>query len=181
MRHGVSILRFFVALLGGGCALLAGAPGAQASPDYPVALQQALDHEYPAVKHCAPLCTACHNTTQGGPGNINPFGATLEHFGLSERNAALVPIAIHALATASPPPDTDGDNVSDVDELNAGDSPSLAGPAGTGQFCPDIAYGCGAHIAATPARDRWSLVPAALVTLGLILARRRRSSARAGG
>jgi len=150
---------------------------ARASSDYPPALQAALDKAYPNTKHCVPLCTACHNTTQGGPGNINVFGAELEHFGLLPGNAALVDVAVQSLVAANPPPDSDGDNVSDIDELNAGDSPSIAGPAGTGQFCPDIAYGCGAHIATAAPPDRLSLIPAAVVAFGLILARRRKLKA----
>jgi hypothetical protein len=78
-----------------------------------------------------------------------------------------------------PPIDSDGDGVSDVDELNAGDSPSIAGPAGQGQFCSDLQYGCGARIAAAPPVDRLSLLSAGLVTLGLVLSRRRRSKLRA--
>ncbi len=157
-----------------------GARDAHASPDYPPLLQSALDQEFPAVKHCAPLCTACHQTTQGGPGNLNPFGATLEGFGLVQQNDASVALSIHNLANASPIPDTDHDGTNDVDEINKGDSPSIAGPAGTGQFCPDIGYGCGARIAAPPPRERSSLIPAALLGLGLVAARRRRLSARRG-
>lgn len=161
----------FVAALG----TLGVARPALASSDYPPALKAALDTEFPNFSHCVPLCTACHNTTQGGPGNINVFGATLEssNIGLIPGDASRVAVAIHNLAMASPPPDSDGDGVSDVDELNAGDSPSIAGPAGQGQFCPDIKYGCGAHIASKPAVDRLSLIPAALVMLGMIGLRRR--------
>jgi len=164
-----------------GCALVALETEAQASPDYPAALQQALDREFPAVKHCAPLCSACHNTTQGGPGNINPFGATLIRFGLEQSNAALVPLAVHALATADPIPDTDDDGSNDIDELNRGDSPSIAGPAGTSQFCPDIAYGCGARVALGPLPARMSFVAAAALGLGLLARRRRRPLARSRG
>ena len=148
---------------------------AHASSDYPPALKAALDTEFPNVTHCVPLCTACHNTTQGGPGNINVFGATLESsaIGLIPGDATRVAPAIHNLAIAMPPIDSDGDGVSDVDELNAGDSPSIAGPAGVGQFCPDITYGCGAHIAVAKPVDRLSLIPASLVVLGLIGLRRR--------
>ena len=171
--------RVCVVTLLGAMSSLGFARTARASSDYPPALQAALDKAYPATKHCVPLCTACHNTTAGGPGNINVFGAQLEHFGLLPGNAALVDVAVQALVAATPPPDSDGDGTSDVDELNAGDSPSIAGPAGIGQFCPDIAYGCGAHIAAAPPKDRLSLIPAALVSLGLIAMRRRKPKPRA--
>jgi len=164
-----------------GVALLAGlitlgaARTAHASSDYPPALKAALDAEFPNSTHCVPLCTACHNTTQGGPGNINVFGATLEssNIGLIPGDSSRVATAIHNLALAMPPTDSDGDGVSDIDELNAGDSPSIAGPAGMGQFCPDIKYGCGAHIAEARHLDRLSLIPAGLVMLGLIGLRRR--------
>jgi hypothetical protein len=166
-----------VALLTGLCTL-GFARSAQASQDYPPYLKAALDKEFPSVTHCVPLCTACHKTTAGGPGNINLFGATLESskIGLLPGGSQQdVENAIHALAIAMPPIDSDGDGVSDVDELNAGDSPSIAGPAGQGQFCSDLQYGCGARIAAAPPADRLSLFSAGLVTLGLVLARRRRS------
>jgi hypothetical protein len=175
----VSLLR--VALLVGLCTL-GFARSAQASQSYPPYLKAALDKEFPSVNHCVPLCTACHKTTAGGPGNINLFGATLESSkigllpGGSEQD---VENAIHALAITMPPIDSDGDGVSDVDELNAGDSPSIAGPAGQGQFCSDLQYGCGARIAAAPPVDRLSLLSAGLVTLGLVLSRRRRSKLRA--
>lgn len=181
MSHKARFARVCIVTLLGTLSSLGFARSAQASSDYPPALQAALDKEFPATKHCVPLCTACHNTTQGGPGNINVFGAQLEHFGLLPGNAALVDVALQQLAAASPPTDSDGDGTSDVDELNAGDSPSIAGPAGTGQFCPDITYGCGAHIAAAPPKDRLSLIPAALVALGLIAVRRRRPTVRARG
>jgi len=159
--------------------LLSSARLARASSNYPQALKDALDKHFPGATHCVPLCTACHNTTRGGPGDPNPFGITLEHLGLLPGNAALVEPALAALIAAQPPIDTDMDGVSDIDELNKGDSPWMPGPAGTGQFCPDIAYGCGAHIAAAPPRDRLSLIPAALVAVGLIAARRRASKTRA--
>jgi hypothetical protein len=160
---------------------------AQASPDFPPYLKDALDKEFPMIVHCVPLCTACHNTTQGGPGNLNSFGVTLEssQIGLMQGNTdpahdlALVESAIHNLVTLDPTSDSDHDGTSDIDELNAGDSPSIAGPAGVGQFCPDIRYGCGARIAAAPPVDRFSLLTGGLVAFGLVMARRRRSKARA--
>ncbi len=174
MKHLGKISLYGAAVIAGLTTLGMARP-AFASSDYPQALQAALDKEFPTYTHCVPLCTACHNTTAGGPGNINVFGATLEssNIGLVPGDATRVAPAIHNLAMASPPPDSDGDGVSDVDELNAGDSPSIAGPAGVGQFCPDIKYGCGAHIAAKPAVDRLSLIPAFAVMLGLIGLRRR--------
>ncbi len=180
----VSLLRAAALLVG--LSSLGLARTAQASPDFPPYLKEALDKEFPSVVHCVPLCTACHNTTEGGPGNLNVFGVTLEGSGIGlqpgdadpAHDLALVESAIHNLALAMPPPDSDHDGISDVTELNDGDSPSIAGPAGVGQFCPDIRYGCGARIAAAPPVDRFSLLTSGLVAFGLVLARRRRSKAR---
>jgi hypothetical protein len=142
-------------------------------------LAAALDKYAPktdGTSYCVPLCTACHKTTQGGPGNTNVFGATLERsdIGLVPGDASRVDPAIAKWAAIMPAIDSDGDGVSDIDEIMAGDSPSVAGPAGDGQFCPDTTYGCGAHIATRPPTDGLSLIPIAFVAAGLFAARRRK-------
>jgi len=162
---------------------------AQASSSYPPALAAAIADDtahFPNAVTCVPQCTACHLTTVGGPGMMNKFGLRLEHYGLLAGNHDLVALALKQLAAANDalvasamlPIDSDGDGVSDIDEIIKGDSPSLAAPDGTGQFCPDIKYGCGAHIAATPPVDRLGLFSAGLVVLSFAVARRRRRSAR---
>jgi hypothetical protein len=150
---------------------------AQASSDYPAALAAAIATQYPTAIKCVPLCTACHLTTQGGPSMLNKFGANLESVGgLLPGNANLVAPAFMQLASVDP--DSDGDGTHDIEEIIAGNSPSLPFPDGEGQFCPDIKYGCGAHIAAPPPVDRFSLITAGLVVFGFAFARRRRSALR---
>jgi hypothetical protein len=167
-------------LIGLGLASFGVARTAQASTNYPPALAAAIAKMYPTAKaaQCVPACTACHLTTAGGPGMMNKFGLSLESFGLLPGNPALIENAFTMLATADP--DSDGDGTADIEELQAGDSPSLAFPDGVEQFCPDIKYGCGAHIAAAPPPpvDRLGLFSAGLVVLGFAFARRRRSAAR---
>ena len=151
---------------------------ARASADYPAALAAAIAKQLPTAVRCVPLCTACHLTTIGGPGMLNVFGVNMEDLGgLIPGDASLVDGAFAKLVAADP--DSDGDGVHDVEEITVGDSPSVAGPAGAALFCPDIKYGCGAHIATPPPIDNVSLLPAGLVVLGLVMARRRRSSQRA--
>jgi hypothetical protein len=154
---------------------------ALASPDYPAALAAAIAERYPQAVKCVPLCNACHLTTQGGPGNIigNKFGENLENkFGLLKGNAALVKGAFDKLADADP--DSDGDSIHDVEEIIAGNSPSLPYPQGQDQFCPDINYGCGARIAPAPPPPvaGLALFSAGLGVLGVIVARRRRAALR---
>jgi len=168
---------FRVALLVG-LGSLGFARSAQASSDYPPALAAAIAKQLPNAVHCVPLCTACHLTTVGGPGMLNEFGINMENIGgLIPGDASLVDGAFAKLVAADP--DSDGDGTHDVEEITVGDSPSIAGPAGASQFCPDIKYGCGASIATPPPVDNVSLIPAGLAVLGLVVARRRRTAIRA--
>jgi hypothetical protein len=168
---------FRIALLVG-LASLGVVRSARASWDYPPALAAAIASQYPMAVKCVPLCTACHLTTQGGPGNLNVFGVNMENVGgLLPGDASLVGPALAKLAKVDP--DSDGDGTHDIEEIEAGDSPSVALPLGIGEFCPDIKYGCGARIAPAPPVDRFSLFTAGLVVFGLAAARRRRAALRA--
>jgi hypothetical protein len=152
---------------------------AHASSNYPPELARVISKKYPSAVQCVPACTACHLTTVGGPGMMNKFGLSLEKYGLLPGNPGLIENAFNKLADANP--DSDGDGKTDTDEIQNGNSPSLAFPDGEGQFCPDIKYGCGAHIAAAPAPavDRLGLLSAGCVVLGFAaLRRRRRAQAR---
>ena len=189
-----------------GLATLGSAGTASASSKFPDALQKALSRQFPGVSFCVPLCTACHKTTTGGPVNLNVFGSSLENQPMPgnlilgnngdvdkkvdtaiERYFAATPAAglttaittFHAPQTVATRPsyDADGDGISDYDEFANGDSPSLPGAEGVGQFCPADAaqYGCFARVAAAPPpADRVGLLAAGLVVLGLAAFRRNR-------
>jgi len=165
-------------LLGLGIASLGFARTAQASSDYPPVLAAVIAKKYPNAVKCVPLCTACHLTTAGGPEMMNSFGMSMESNGLNPGSPDTIEPAFDSLAAADP--DSDGDGTHDIEEIIAGNSPSVAFPAGQGEFCPDIKYGCGAHIAAAPPPpvDRVGLFSAGFVVLGFAVARRRRGAAR---
>ncbi|HKO46908.1 MAG TPA: hypothetical protein VJV79_04255 [Polyangiaceae bacterium] len=175
-----------------GLATFGSARTAQASLPYTSSLQKALNAHFGRTDFCVPLCTACHNTTKGGPQDLNVFGRNLWINGPLPRgySDAQVAAAVEAYFDKSPPPnmpqvngkwDSDADGFSDEDELAGFDSPSLAGPIGEDQFCPDITYGCGARIAAAPPPvDRLGLFSAGLVVLGLAAFRRLKRAPRAG-
>jgi len=165
-------------LFGLGVASFGFARRAQASSDYPPLLAAAIAKKYPTAVKCVPLCTACHLTTAGGPKMLNVFGTSMESYGLLPQSPSTVEPAFDSLAAADP--DSDGDGTHDIEEIIAGNSPSVAFPAGQGEFCPDIKYGCGAHIAAAPPPpvDRVGLFSAGLALLGFAVARHRRGAAR---
>jgi len=167
------------------------ARSAEASPTYPALLQAALQQQFPASSFCVPLCTACHLTTVGGPGMLNTFGTNLLlHGGLVQMNDASVLPAIQKWLGTPPPAgaslnamgqvDSDGDGDGDAVELQNGDSPSVPGPRGKGQFCTDLKYGCaGGRIAAAPPPvDSVGLFSAGLVVVGFAAMRRRRRLAK---
>ena len=177
---------------------------AKASSNYPPALAAALNAQFqkcspdpadptgakmicksPGI--CVPLCTACHNTTAGGPGDLNVWGENLLMYGgLGQMNVSNVGPAIQKYFATTPPAgakqtadhqwDADGDGISDATEILGFDSPSLPNPRGQAQFCPDIKYGCaGGRIASAPARDdKPALFAAGLVVVSLSAAMRRR-------
>jgi hypothetical protein len=159
---------------------------ADASSEFPAGLKTALEAYFPGQTYCVPLCTACHNTTKGGPQDLNKFGKNWENHGLLPINANVgkLPDELRTYLTTAPGPndpqvngkwDSDGDGVSDEDELKDFSSPALSGPVA---FCTDLTYGCGARIAlAPPPIDKVGLFSAGLVVLGLTLLRRRRRQA----
>jgi hypothetical protein len=180
-------------LSGFGAALLIGlatfgsARTASASSNFPAKLKEALEQHFPGQTFCVPLCTACHNTTKGGPGDPNVFGKNMELHGFLTPGSVFadkLPDEIKNYFAATPGPgdpqvngkwDSDLDGFSDEQELMELSSPSIAGPRGVGAFCTDLAYGCGARIApAPPPVDRVGLFSAGLVVLGLAAWRRRR-------
>jgi len=175
-----------------GVSMLGSAHSAQASQSFPPLLQAALEKQF-NQSFCVPLCTACHLTTAGGPGNINPFGFNLERYAglVLTVNATVAPAIQKWFAT--PPPagaplnamgevDSDGDGIGDATELKNGDSPSVPAPRGIGQFCTDLRYGCaGGRIAASPPpADRFGLLSAGLVLVGFAVMRRRGRAKRQG-
>jgi len=201
-----------------GLATLGSANSASASSSFPAAMQKSLNKLFPDETFCVPLCTACHNTTLGGPRDLNVFGSNLEKYptfpnlilgnggdvdtkvenALNNYFASAPPTGL-AIAPANfpnprlptapptfpvgtqPSYDSDGDGVSDYEELRGFDSPSIAFTRGDSAFCPDIAYGCFARIAgAPPPVDRLGLFSAGLVVLGLAAFRRLKRTPRPG-
>jgi hypothetical protein len=115
---------------------------AQASRQFPSAISDALGMP------CAPNCTICHATEAGGSGTVvKAFGRAAWIAGpIVKEDVDSLRRALSNMAKANPPIDSDGDGVTDLAELTAGNDPNSKGDA---RICGPN-YGCGAHISRVP-------------------------------
>lgn len=128
-----------------------------ASVSYPSVIESHLGLTSPVSESCA----LCHTNGQTGAATVNtPFGKSARAKGLVAGNDAKLKQVLDAMAADRT--DSDGDGVSDTDELKARTNPNAAGTISPAET---LKYGCGAQAA-----------PGALGVGGLLawLLRRRR-------
>ena len=137
---------------------------ASASPNFPAEVQK--EWALPS----APDCIVCHQNDLGGAGTATkPFARSLEREGLVEEDIGSLDTALAALKAQNT--DSDGDGISDIDELQMGSDPN-DGPGAFDQY-PIPMTGCAVGM---PKRTR--PLPAALLALtSLVLALRGRRAA----
>jgi hypothetical protein len=125
---------------------------AHGSSVYPPEIRAHLSLSY------TPACTLRHNTPSGGFGTVTtPFGRSMMSRGLVAQNIASLDTALDALAAEHT--DSDGDGVSDIDELKGGSDPNVSG----GGSVPPPTYGC-FDVSGQPASPL-ALLPLALAWL----------------
>ncbi|HYJ09852.1 MAG TPA: hypothetical protein VEX18_12610 [Polyangiaceae bacterium] len=138
---------------------------AEASESYPEVVADAL------TMPCNPPCTICHATSIGGPKTvITAFGKKAMELG---QTGGLQDALLRTTLTKMTGIDSDADGVNDTDELTLGLDPNVAG----GDVCSGPKYGCGASVAAVPAKrgsDPAAAVAAFLTVLAGALMMRRR-------
>ncbi len=133
---------------------------AEASPEYPSIIAEAVGASSP------PPCTVCHDSPSGGFGTATKLLAKyLESRGLSASDEGSLRTAL--AAAKGEKSDSDKDGVSDTDELKAGSDPNAAGSSGP----PPAEYGCGNVSGARPANVSFAMVAAAAAAF---VCRRRR-------
>jgi hypothetical protein len=109
----------------------------------------------------APQCNLCHGSISGGGPVVTPLGQAMLAAGLTMSGGSTLTNALDKLAADGT--DSDGDGVSDIDELTAGTN---ANPDKT-----PIEYGCGGQIA-THAPWGWGPSVAGALVFIFVLTRR---------
>jgi hypothetical protein len=96
---------------------------AAANPKYPAIVYNELGLDV------APACTLCHRDNLGGVGTVEkPFGLTAMSLGLNGKNGTdVLPGILDEMAADPVTYDSDGDGVGDIDELQNGTDPNVAG------------------------------------------------------
>jgi hypothetical protein len=147
--------------------VLAVSSTAWASRTYPGLLQSATGMP------CAPTCTLCHRDMNGGLFTVvKPFGKAMIGAGLIGASPDTLKPAVDQLAKDGT--DSDGDGVPDIQELQEGRDPNVAG---SGMLCGPT-YGCGARIEPSGSLDGYAAV-AALATAAALLWRMKKPRVRA--
>jgi hypothetical protein len=110
-----------------------------ATPNFPGAIERDLDLAAP------PRCTICHTTDSGGAGTaVRPFGVYLRSRGLRPFDEDSLQNAL--FAAAGEHHSSNGEGLSDIDALKAGQDPN--GSASAGDLTP--AFGCSSSGSADP-------------------------------
>jgi len=135
-----------------GVAMGLASPSALASEIFPGTIQQHLSLTY------SPPCSLCHAGGVTGFGTVTtPFGAAMRARGLVARDTNSLASALDKMAAEGV--DSNGDGVTDIDELKAGTDPNAGAPGAV----PPPEFGCTVGSGGDPPTWGWVLFAAAFV------------------
>jgi len=133
-RRAFGWIAFAIAALG----VLWPSSGAHASRGFPVEIRTYLGLGY------APACSLCHQESKTGPGAaFRPFALSARARGLisgGDRTLVSTNMSTTLARMIDDKVDSDGDGVSDIEELKAGTDPNVYGPVP--MATADPTYGC---------------------------------------
>jgi hypothetical protein len=133
-----------------------------ASPTFPDEIQKHLALTY------SPACSLCHSGGVTGFGTVNtPFGKAMRARGLTSGSTASLDTALDQMATENV--DSNGDGVSDIQELKNGTDPNANAPGAA----PPPEFGCHAGSGRSDASG-WVWVTGALASAAFLLRESRR-------
>jgi len=142
---------------------------ALATPDFPAAMATDLGVA------CAPACTVCHTTINGGAGTVTqPFGRQLQIYGLVKYDQASLASALNQMTTNKI--DSNCNGMIDTDELkNNCTDPNInvQCDGGTSALGDVVIYGCGT----SPSGPGSAAAAIAALLIGGVAARRLRRRA----
>jgi hypothetical protein len=110
---------------------------ALASESFPDAIKTAL-----AIPGPKPDCIICHDTEAGGAGTVNrAFGIKAKNYGLTSGDTIMLASVLAKMRDAKD--DSDGDGMSDIDEIKVGRNPNINDLTGkSAEEYPPPVYGC---------------------------------------
>jgi hypothetical protein len=107
-----------------------------------------------------PHCSLCHLDDKTGAGTVvTPFGWSMKNRGLTGSTNTVPPAIAQMIKDGV---DSDGDGVTDIEELKNGTDPNSPGDAGLGDARPG--YGCGG----TPPVGRSTLPDGGFIVMAIV-------------
>lgn len=161
-----AVLRTALVAVAAAAALVSLPRDARAVPEFPKHIAETLSLSYD------PPCSICHEHYNTGIGSVRtPFGFAVRYHGIDPEDETSIGPVLQAMAKEKV--DSDGDGVSDTDELAADTDPNTPGAIPL-EGRQELEHGCGARISTKSPEASAFVLGLGLGALGWAVRRRRR-------